>query len=120
MLVAAAATAQTSSSNRVFVDGSIAVDRDPTESVGGSDDGTAYGGAIGVQLSERNGLRFEFDVPRWRSISDSSASPVYCAPDARCLNGPGLVPARTTSNTAVRSVSYTFIYARSVHPTRRL
>jgi hypothetical protein len=87
-------------------------DRDPTDFFYGSDAGTAGRAAVGVRLSERSSLRFEVDVPRWRVNDTASSDRVYCAKEARCVGGEGWVPARTTSHTAVRTVSYSFLYAR--------
>src|SRR5467141_3201528 len=64
--------AQTPFSPRVFVDGSVMAERDPTDSFYGSDAGTAGRGAFGVHLSRRNSLRFEVDVPRWRVMDTTS------------------------------------------------
>ena len=99
---------QTPSSPRVFVDGAMMAERDPTDFFDGSDAGSAGRGALGVHLSERNSLRFEVDVPRWRVMDTASSGPVWCAESAGCLGGEGFVPARTTSHTVVRTVSYSF------------
>jgi hypothetical protein len=104
--------AQTPPSPRVFVDGAVMAERDTTAFFYGSDAGTAGRAAVGVRLSERNSLRFEVDVPRWHVNDTASSGPVWCAREARCVGGEGLVPARTTSHTAVRTVSYSFLYAR--------
>ena len=95
-----------------FVDGAIVAERDPTDLFDGSQAGTAGRLAIGGHLSERNSLRFELDVPRWRVVDTTSSSPVFCARDAGCVGGEGLVPARTTTHSAVRTVSYSVLYAR--------
>ena len=84
--------AQTSSSPGAFVDGAMTAERDPTDLFYGSDVGMAGRGAVGVHLSEHNSLRFEVDVPRWRVMDTNSSSPVWCARDAGCLGGEGLVP----------------------------
>ena len=86
--------AQTPSSPRVFVDGAVMAESDPTDFFYGSDAGTAGRGAVGVNLSERHSLRFEMDVPHWRVMDTTSSSPVYCAREAGCLGGEGLVRAR--------------------------
>jgi hypothetical protein len=104
--------AQTPASPRVFVDGAMMVERDPTDLFYGPDAGTAARGALGVHVSKRHSLRFEVDVPRWRMMDTTSSSPVWCSGSAGCLGGEGWVPARSTSHTAVRTVSYSFLYAR--------
>lgn len=114
------AFAQAPISLRVFVDAAVMADRDPTEFFYGSNAGTAGRAAVGVQLSERNGFRFEVDVPRWRATDTTSSSPVWCAESAGCLGGVGWVPALTTSRVAVRTVSYSFLYARHLPVVKRL
>jgi hypothetical protein len=104
--------AQTPPSPRVFVDGGIMAETDPTDFFYGLDAGRAGRAAVGARLSERSSLRFEVDVPRWRVNDTASSSPVWCAREARCVGGEGWVPARTTSHTAVRTVSYSLLYAR--------
>jgi hypothetical protein len=64
-----------------------------------------------VRRTQHHGFRFEVDVPRWRIQRTFSSEPVYCAPSALCLAGPGFVPAQMQSMTAVRSVSYSGLYA---------
>jgi hypothetical protein len=106
------AFAQTPTVPPVFVDAAIMTDRDPTEFFYGSDKGSAGRGAVGVHLSKYNSLRFEVDVPRWRVRDTDSSAPVWCAPEAACVGGPGWVPAHTTTHTQVRTVSYAVLYAR--------
>jgi hypothetical protein len=109
--VGSPAFAQTPSSSALFVDGAIAADSDQTAYFNGSTRGWAGRGAVAVRLASHNGIRFEVDVPTWRVLDTESSAPVYCAPQS-CVFGSGLVPARTTSHTAVRTVSYAFLYAR--------
>jgi hypothetical protein len=108
------ALAQSPIPGRPFVDAAAMTERDPTEFFYGSDSGIAGRGAVGVHLSGPNGLRFEVDVPRWRVLDTASASPVWCAEGAHCVGGVGYVPARTTSHDAVRTVSYSLLYAREL------
>jgi hypothetical protein len=89
--------AQTPSPVHVFVDGAAMTDRDPTDAFYGSDKGTAGRVAVGVDFSERHGFRFELDVPRWRVMETTFPDPVS---------------ERSTSRTAVRTLSYSFLYAR--------
>jgi hypothetical protein len=104
--------AQTASPPRVFVDGALMAERDPTEFFYGSTAGTAGRAAVGVHITARDSLRFEVDVPRWRVLDTTSSSPVWCAQAAGCAGGEGFVPARTTSHAEVRTVSYSILYAR--------
>jgi hypothetical protein len=104
--------AQAPSSPRVFVDGAMMADLDNWASLSAPDAGTAGRAAVGVLLSDRNSLRFEVDVPRRHVADMTSSSPVWCARGAGCLGGEGWVQARTSSQTAVRTVSYSFLYAR--------
>ena len=94
-----------------FVDVAVMADRDPTEFFSGSDSGWAGRAALGVQGPGRHGFRFEVDVPKWRIDASSNSSPIYCAEAAHCVGGVGLVPARSFASTAVRTVSYTGLYA---------
>jgi len=80
--------AQTVSPSRVFADAAIMIDHDPTEFFYGSATGAAGRGAMGLQMSQQSGLRFEVDVPSWRVMDTAS------------------------SHVAVRTVSYSFLYAR--------
>jgi hypothetical protein len=95
-----------------FVDGAAMADRDPTELFDGAVSGVAGRGAFGMRVADRHTLRFEIDVPTWRVTDVASSSPVYCAETSFCVGRPGFVPARTTQHTAVRTVSYAFLYAR--------
>jgi hypothetical protein len=106
--------------SRVFADGAVMAERDPTEFFYGSDRSAAGRAAVGVYLSERNSLRFEMDVPHWRMLDTASSSQVWCAANAGCVGGEGWVPARTTSHTAVRTVSYSLLYARHLQATERV
>jgi hypothetical protein len=114
------ALAQAPPPPHMLVDAGVMVERDPTESFYGSDTGSAGRGAVGVQLSDRSGLRFELDVPRWRVTDTTSTDLIYCAESANCVGGVGLVPARTTARVSVRTVSYSFLYARLLTVTKRL
>jgi hypothetical protein len=114
------ALAQTPAAGRVFVDAATMTERDPTEFFYGSDGGIAGRGAVGAPLSGPNGVRFEVDVPRWRVLDTASSGPVYCAEAAHCVGGVGYVPARTTSHAAVRTVSYSLLYARELPPMGRV
>lgn len=105
--------------SRLFVDGAVTAERDPTDYFYGTDRGSAARGAIGVFLSEHNSLRLEVDVPRWRVQDTSYSGPVWCAGPS-CVNGDGVVPARTTFHTEVRSVSYSVLYARHLPAIGRL
>lgn len=89
-------------------------DRDPTEFFYGSDTGIAGRGAVGLQLSPRNAVRFEVDVPTWRKTDTVTDAPLYCGEAANCVGGPGFVPAHTTSHASVRSVSIGVLYARNI------
>lgn len=99
--------AQAPFSPSAFVDGAIMADHDPTESFYGSVKGMAVRGAVGARLSEHNSFRFEVDVPQWRVMDTASSGPARCA----CLPTDP-IPANITSHTAVRTLSYSFLYAR--------
>jgi hypothetical protein len=115
----AIASAQAPSSG-FFADAGAMVERDPTDFFYGSPVGAAGRAAFGAQLSERNSVRFELDIPRWRVTDTVSTNPVWCAQSARCVGGEGFVPARTTDHTAVRTISYSFLYARQLPVARRV
>ena len=112
------AFAQTPLAPSTFVDAAIISDRDKTEYFYGA---TAWAarGAVGVRFSEHNGFRFEADVPKWRALDRDSSDPVYCA-STSCLGAPGYVRAHTTDHTAVRTISYSFLYARHLPAAGRL
>jgi hypothetical protein len=105
---------------RPFVAVGVVAERDPTDFFYGSDDGLAARLAVGAPLSGRHGLRVEWDVPRWRTLDTASSSPVFCAASAGCLGGVGFVPAYTATHSAVRSVSYSVLYALHLPATGRL
>jgi hypothetical protein len=107
------------SSSPVFVDGAIMANYDSTDFFDGASAGWAGHGAIGMRAASANGFRFEVDVPAWRVTDTASSNPVYCA-SASCVQGPGLVPARTTDHTAVRTISYSFLYARHLRAIGRV
>jgi hypothetical protein len=111
------AFAQTPAVPSTFVDAAIMVDRDQSDyqsrpfSYYGSADGGAARWAIGRRLSDTNGFQFEIDVPQWRATDRDSSAPVYCS-STNCPGAPGLAPAHTTDHTALRTISYSFLFAR--------
>jgi hypothetical protein len=88
------ASAQTPTANRVFIDGAIMADRDTgDDGFYGPDLNLAGRGGVGVALSDHNSLRFELDVPSWRT---------------------------DLARTSVRGISYAFLYGRHLPEVGRL
>ena len=103
------AFAQSPSTTRVFVDGTVAFDRNPTERFHGSDDGRVGRAAVGA-ASGHHDWRIEVDIPAWRTIDTDHTGPIYCAPDSKC--GPGYVPGRVQEHSAFRTISTAVLYAQ--------
>jgi hypothetical protein len=95
-------------------------EHDPTEYFRGSSSGIAGRAAVGGRLSERNGFRFELDVPRWHILDTTSTHPIWCAPESTCLTKGTWIPARSSDHFAVRTVSYSFLYSLHLPPIDRV
>ena len=111
--------AQTPVAPRVFVDGAVVAERDPTDYFYGTDRGAALRGGVGVHFSPNNTIRFEIDVPQWRVNDTSYEGLVWCA-GPTCVNGDGQVPSRSTSRIEVRTVSFSVLYGRQLPAIGRL
>ena len=98
-----------SSPSQVFVDASIAADRNPVEAVRGPLDNQAFRATVGKAVGHHD-WRLEVDVPRWRTSETDHTGPVYCAPDSSC--GPGFVPSHLHERFEVRTTSVAFLYAQ--------
>src|SRR5258708_7914066 len=101
--------AQTASTNRAFVDVSIAGDRNPVDDFHGTPDGHAIRATVGKPAGHHD-WRLEVDVPTWRITDSDYTGPMYCAKDSSC--GPGVVPARFREHMEVRTVSAGVLYAQ--------
>lgn len=112
--------AQTAAFPRPFVDGAFMAEADPTELFDGPNAGIGGRIAIGGQLSNWNGFRFELDVPRWRAIDTNTFGSAWCAQESDCLTKGVLIPAHTTTHTSYRTLSYSFLYSFHLAATRRV